>query len=331
MHAIPRRATLAAPALLLPTLILAAGAAAQERYPSRTVQVIVPWAAGGTTDILARVVAEPLRASLGTNVVVENRSGASGNIGSLAVSRAAPDGHTLLFGSMSTHAMNEALIREMPFRSGDADFTPIALLAYVLNTVVVHPSVPASNMAEFIAHCRANPGRVAYASAGAGSTNHICAAMLARMAGIEMIHVPYRGGAPAVLDTVAGQTQMFISAGTQTLDHVRTGRLKLLGVTEGRRSTLLPEIPTVGETVPGYEMAVWYGAMGPRGMEPALVARLNAEINRALALPAVRDRMANIGVEVADLSPEAFATVLRDDARKWPGVIREIGITAGDA
>jgi tripartite-type tricarboxylate transporter receptor subunit TctC len=261
--------------------------------------------------------------------VVENRSGASGNVGSAAVARARPDGHTLLFGSMSTHAMNGALIRDMPF-DGAEDFTAIALLAYVLNTMVVHPSVPANTVAEFIAHARANPGKVAYASAGAGSTNHLCAAMFARMTGIEMVHVPYRGGAPAVLDTVAGQTQLLFSAGTQTLGHVKEGRLKLLGVTEGRRSRLLPEVPTVAETVPGYEMAVWYGALGPKGMPRDLVARLNAEINRALLLPEVRDKMAGIGVEVANETPEAFAAVLRADAEKWGKVIRELGITMSD-
>ncbi len=302
---------------------------AQESYPNRPVTIVVPWAPGGSTDILARAVAEPLQRSFGQPVVVENRSGASGNVGSAAVARARPDGHTLLFGSMSTHAMNGALFRDMPF-DGAEDFTAISLLAYVLNTMVVHPSVPANTVAEFIAHARANPGKVAYASAGAGSTNHLCAAMFARMTGIEMVHVPYRGGAPAVLDTVAGQTQLLFSAGTQTLGHVKEGRLKLLGVTEGRRSRLLPEVPTVAETVPGYEMAVWYGALGPKGMPADLVARLNAEINRALLLPEVRDKMAGIGVEVVNETPEAFAAVLRADAEKWGKVIRELGITMSD-
>ena len=303
---------------------------AQDPYPTRPVTIVVPWAPGGSTDILARAVAEPLQRSLGQPVVVENRSGASGNVGSAAVARARPDGHTLLFGSMSTHAMNGALFRDMPF-DGAEDFTAIALLAYVLNTMVVHPSVPANTVAEFIAHARANPGKVAYASAGAGSTNHLCAAMFARMTGVEMVHVPYRGGAPAVLDTVAGQTQLLFSAGTQTLPHVREGRLRLLAVTEGRRSPLLPEVPTVAETVPGYEMAVWYGAFGPKGMPRDLVARLNAEINRALGLPEVRDKMAEIGVEVLNETPEAFAGTLRADAEKWGKLIRDLGIGMSDA
>lgn len=303
---------------------------AQDGYPNRPVAIVVPWAPGGSTDILARTVADHLRHALGQPVVVENRSGASGNVGSAAVARARPDGYSLLFGSMSTHAMNGALFRDMPF-DGAEDFTAVSLLAFVLNTMVVHPSVPADTVAGFIAHAKANPGRISYASAGAGSTNHLCAAMFARMTGTEMVHVPYRGGAPAVLDTVAGQTQLLFSAGTQTLGHVKEGRLKLLGVTEGRRSRLHPEVPTVAETVPGYEMAVWYGALGPKGMPRDLVARLNAEINRVLLLPEVRDKMAAIGVEVANETPEAFAATLRADAERWGGVIRDLGITMSDA
>jgi tripartite-type tricarboxylate transporter receptor subunit TctC len=300
-------------------------ARAQDRYPSRPVTITVPWAAGGTTDILARVVAEPLRRATGQPFVVENRSGASGNIGSNAVARARPDGYTLLFGSMSTHAMNDALFNNMPFH-GVEDFTPIALLAFVLNTMVIHPGVPASTVPEFIAYAKANPGKVAYASAGPGSTNHLCAEMFARMAGIEMVHVPYRGGAPAVQDTVGGQTQLFFSAGTQTLPHVRDGRLKLLAVTEGRRSTLLPEVPTVAESLPGYEMAVWYGALGPKGMPAELVAQINGEINKALMQPEVRDRMAAIGVEVVNQTPAQFGATLAADAAKWSRVIRELNI-----
>ncbi|MGG5887006.1 Bug family tripartite tricarboxylate transporter substrate binding protein [Falsiroseomonas sp. HC035] len=300
-------------------------ARAQDRYPSRPVTITVPWAAGGTTDILARVVAEPLRRATGQPFVVENRSGASGNIGSNAVARARPDGYTLLFGSMSTHAMNDALFNNMPFHGVD-DFTPIALLAFVLNTMVIHPGVPANTVPEFIAYAKANPGKIAYASAGPGSTNHLCAEMFARMAGIEMVHVPYRGGAPAVQDTVGGQTQLFFSAGTQTLPHVRDGRLKLLAVTEGRRSTLLPEVPTVAESLPGYEMAVWYGALGPKGMPAELVTQINGEINKALMQPEVRDRMAAIGVEVVNQTPAEFGRVLAADAAKWSRVIRELNI-----
>jgi tripartite-type tricarboxylate transporter receptor subunit TctC len=231
---------------------------------------------------------------------------------------------------MSTHTMNDALFRNMPFNGVD-DFTPISMLAFALNTMVVHPAVPANTVAEFIAYGRANPGRIAYASAGPGSTNHICAEMFARMTGVEMVHVPYRGGAPAVQDTVAGQTQLFFSAATQTLPHVQSGRLKLLGVTEARRSALLPNVPTVAETVQGYEMTVWYGVLGPRGMPRDLVAQLNGEINRAMALPEVRDRLAAIGVETLDETAEGFARTLRSDAEKWARTIRDLGIAMSDA
>jgi tripartite-type tricarboxylate transporter receptor subunit TctC len=312
--------------LLLGAAALAgAGPARAQWAPSRPVTLVVPWAPGGSTDILARVVAEHLRPALGQPVVVENRAGASGNTGSDVVAKAAPDGQTILFGSMSTHAMNAALFPSMPF-DGVEDFTPLAKLAYVTNTMVLHPSVPANTVAEFVAWLKERPGQVPYASAGPGSTNHLCAALFERMTGTQMIHVPYRGGAPAVTDTVGGRTMMFVTASTQSLPHVRAGRLKLLAVTEGRRSALLPDVPTVAETVPGYEMAVWYGAFGPKNMPAEIADRYNAEINRVLMLPEVKARMEAIGVEVVNESRQDFARDLRADFAKWTRVIRELGI-----
>jgi tripartite-type tricarboxylate transporter receptor subunit TctC len=300
------------------------GALAQT-YPSRPISLLVPWAPGGSTDILARIVALHLHQSMGQPVVIENRTGASGNIGTGAVARAAADGYTLLFNTMSVHTMNHALFATMPF-DGVKDFSPITLLAYVTNTMVVHPSVPANTVGEFIAYAKANPGKIAYASSGPGSTNHLCAALLEKMAGIEMLHVPYRGGAPAVADTVGGQTQLFFTAGTQSLEHVKAGRLKLLGLTEAKRSPLLPDVPTVGETVPGYEMTVWYGAFGPPGMPKDIVMRLNAEIGRALSIPDVKKRMADIAVEVAASTPEELGARMRQDAEKWGTIIKGLGI-----
>src|ERR1043165_9210846 len=249
---------------------LAAAPALAQNYPSRPITLFVPWAPGGSTDILARIVAQNLHQSMGQPVIIENRTGASGNIGTQAVARAAPDGYTILFNTMSVHTMNHALFASMPF-DGVKDFTPIAMLAYVTNTMVIHPSVPARTVREFIDYAKANPGKVAYASAGPGSTNHLCAALFEKMTGVQMVHVPYRGGAPAVADTVAGQTQLFFTAGTQSLEHVKAGKLRLLAVTESKRSALLPDVPTVNETVPGYEIAVWYGAFGPAGMPPTIV------------------------------------------------------------
>jgi tripartite-type tricarboxylate transporter receptor subunit TctC len=202
------------------------------------------------------------------------------------------------------------------------------MLAYVTNTMVVHPPVPATTVREFIDYAKANPGKVAYASAGAGSTNHLCGALFAKMTGVEMVHVPYRDGAPAVTDTVGGQCQLFFTAGTRSLPHVEFGALRLLAVTEGKRSELLPAVPTVGETVPGYEMSVWYGAFGPAGMPPAIVGKLNAEISRILFLPDVKQKMADIAVEVARLTPDELGELTRKDAEKWGRIIKELGSNA---
>jgi len=300
--------------------------AAETPFPAHSITLVVPFAPGGSTDILARIVAGHLQQALGQPVVIENRTGASGNIGTASVARAAPDGYTFLFNTMSVHTMNHALFTSMPF-DGVKDFSPIAMLAYVTNTMVVHPSVPAQTVREFIDHAKANPGKIAYASAGPGSTNHLCAALFEKMTGVQMVHVPYRGGAPAVADTVSGQTQLFFTAGTQSLEHVKAGKLKLLAVTEAKRSSLMPDVPTVAETVPGYEMSVWYGAFGPAGMPPGIVAKLNAEISRILFLPDVKKRMQDIAVEVARMTPDELGALTRNDADKWGKLINELGVT----
>jgi len=296
-------------------------------WPEKPITLIVPWAAGGSTDILARVLSEHMTKTYGQPVIVENRSGASGNIGSALVARAEPDGHTLLVGSMSTHTMNQALYDDMPF-DGVKSFTPIAGLALVTNTMVTNPSLPVSNVQELIDYAKANPDQIAYASAGPGSTNHLSAAMFEKATGIKMLHVPYRGGAPAVLDTVADRTQLLFSAGTQTLPHVNSGKLKLLAVTETERSPLLTETPTVAETVPGYSMEVWYGAFGPAGMDPERVSDLNKEINRILALPEVQKKMGDMGVIVMQSTPEDFGKTVAADAEKYGAIVRELGIKA---
>ncbi len=316
------RKTLAAGGLLLLAAFSTAAAAA---WPEKPVTLIVPWAAGGSTDILARVLSEHLGKSLGQPFVVENRAGASGNVGSNIVAKAKPDGYTLLVGSMSTHTMNQALYSNMPF-DGVKDFTPIAKLALVTNTMVVNPSIPANNVAEFIAYAKKRPGEIAYASAGPGSTNHLSAAMFEKATGIEMLHVPYRGGAPAVLDTVGNQTQVLFTAGTQSLPFVKDHKLKLLAVTEDKRAPTLPDVPTVAETVPGYELAVWYGAFGPAGLPADIVQRLNAEINKALKEPEVVKKMEGMAVQVLESTPEQFAAELARDADKYDKIVRELGI-----
>jgi tripartite-type tricarboxylate transporter receptor subunit TctC len=325
MHVPTRRSVLTG--ALAAAATTATRTARAEGYPDRPITLIVPFPPGGSTDILARIVGEHLRQAFGQAVIIENRSGASGNIGTAAVARATPDGYTFLFNTMSVHTMNQALFASMPF-DGVKDFSPIAMLAYVTNTVVVHPSLPVTSIAELIAYAKADPGKIAYASAGAGSTNHLCGALLEKLAGVKMLHVPYRGGAPAIADTVAGQTQLFITAGTQSLEHVKSGRLRLLAVTEGKRSPLLPDVPTVKETLPNYEMSVWYGAFGPAGMPKEIVARLNGEISRILFLPDVKNRMAEIAVEVAASTPEELGALARSDAEKWGAIIRDLGVSA---
>ena len=296
-------------------------------WPERTITLIVPWAPGGSTDILARLLADYLTRSLGQTVVVDNKAGASGNIGSNIVAKAKPDGYTLLVGSMSTHAMNQALFASMPFEPVD-DFTPISLVAFVTNTLVINPKIPVNNVAELIAYAKANPKKLNFASAGAGSTNHISAVLFELAADVQMTHIPYKGGAPAVLDTVTGQTEVLFGAGTQTLPHVKSGKLKLLAVTESARSPQLPDTPTVAETLPGYELAVWYGAFGPKDMPKEITERLSAEINRIVAMPEVRSKMAGIGVEVVSSTPASFAKTLQQDAAKYTKLIRDLKITA---
>ena len=262
---------------------------------------------------------------MGQPVVIENRTGGAGNIGTGAVARAAPDGYTILFNTMSVHTMNHALFATMPF-DGVKDFSPITLLAYVTNTMVVHPSVPANTVPEFIAYAKANPGKIAYASSGPGSTNHLCAAMLEKMAGIEMLHVPYRGGAPAVADTVSGRCICFSPPARRACPTCRPASSSCSRSRKASARRILPNVPTVAETVPGYEMTVWYGSFGPPGTPKDIVAKLNGEIARALFLPEVKKRMDDIAVEVASSTPEELGERMRRDAEKWGGIIKSMGI-----
>lgn len=300
---------------------------AHAAYPEKPIRLIVSFSPGGTTDILARTLGSRLHASLGQPVVVDNRPGASGNIGTDIVAKSRPDGYTLLFALMNTHVVNQALYTNMPF-DGVKDFTPIALLAYVVTTMVINPAVPAGNVRELIAYAKANPGKLAYASAGKGSSTHLNAAIFAKMAGIEMLHVPYKGGAPAVVATVSGQTQVLFTAATQTLPHVKSGRLKLLGVTRKERVALFPDVPAIAEMLPGYEALVWFGALGPAGMPKSLTMKLNAEINRIMNSSEVKKSMGDIGVEVANATPAEFLSIMRKDTVYWNKIVRELNIKA---
>jgi tripartite-type tricarboxylate transporter receptor subunit TctC len=296
-------------------------------WPEKPLRIIVPFAPGGSADILARTISSKLHPALGQPVLVDNRPGAAGNIGSEIVAKSKPDGYTLLVGLMNTHVVNPALYKNMPF-DGVEDFTPVAMLAAVISTMAIHPSVPAKNVKEFIAVAKSHPGDIAYASAGTGSSTHLNAAVFEKMAGIRMLHVPYKGGAPAVLNTMTGQTQMIITAATQTLPHARTGRLRLLGVTRAKRVAMLPDVPAIAETLPGYEAVVWFGAFAPAGLPKDITTRLNTEINKLMSAPDTRSMMEKMGVEVITITPEEFQKKLREEAAHWASVVRKYGIKA---
>ena len=308
--------------LLLMTLLQVHAHAA---YPDRPIRIVVPYPPGGTADILARTIANKLPPVFGQPVVVDNRAGAGGNIGTEIVAKSKPDGYTLVVGLMNTHVVNQALYASMPFHGID-DFTPIANLASVITTMVIHPSVPAATVKEFIAFAKANPGKLAYATGGSGSSNHLNAAVFEKMAGIRMLHIPYKGGAPAMLETVTGQAQVMFTAATQSLPHVQSKRLRLLGVTRAHRVALFPDVPTIAETLPGYEAVVWFGAFGPAGMPRDITTRLNTEINRLMNASDIRKNMDAVGVEVANVTPDQFLATLRKEAAYWSKMVRDYNI-----
>jgi tripartite-type tricarboxylate transporter receptor subunit TctC len=307
-------------------MLLPAAAAAQS-YPAKPIRIVVPWAPGGSTDVLARLIGIKMSEHWGQPAVVENKPGASGNIGSELVAKAPPDGYTLLVGSVSTHAMNPYLMANMPFKGVD-DFTTIALAAYVTNVLVTHPTVPAKSVPELIALLKANPGKYAYASAGNGSPNHVAAELFRRLADVDMLHVPYKGGGPATAGIVGGQVGVLFTGLGNVWDHVKAGKLNLLAVTEDRRSELLPNLPRVGEFVPGYEVAVWYGVWAPAGMAPELATRLNAEINRILKLGDVKQRLDLMGAEHVSMPARDAHQLLQREYQRWGRIIKESGIKA---
>ena len=294
-------------------------------WPDKPVRIVVPFTPGGTADILARTLANKLHPALGQVVIVDNRAGAAGNIGTDLVAKAKPDGYTLLVGLMNTHVVNQAFNANLPFKGID-DFTPIANLAAVVTTMAIHPSVSAQNVKQFIAVARANPGKLAYATAGSGSSNHLTAAVFEKMAGLKMLHIPYKGGAPATLDTVTGQAQVIFTAATQTLPHVKAGRLRVLGVTRAQRVPLFPDVPAIAETLPGYDIVIWFGFFGPAGLPKDITTRLNSEVNRLLHAPDTKKSMEDMGVEVNNTTPEQFLESMRKDAAYWNKAVREYNI-----
>jgi len=311
---------------LIAALVVFSNVSAQT-YPAKPVRMVVPWAPGGTTDILGRVIAQKMSDKWGQPVVVENRGGAAGNIGTEAAARSPADGYTLLLGTMSSHAMNQFLYEKMSF-DPVADLAPISLVANVATVLVVHPSLPVNSVNDLIALARAKPGQLNFASGGIASFNQLCAELLKMSTRIDIVHVPYKGGGPAVTDLVGGKVDMLFTGAPVTMSHIKAGRLKVLAVTDSQRSAALPDTPTMGESVTGYEFNNWYGIMAPAGTPRPLVDALNAEVRRILALPDVRERFSGLGADPTPSTPERFGTVMKADAEKWGRIIKQAGVRA---
>jgi tripartite-type tricarboxylate transporter receptor subunit TctC len=317
-------------------LHLAAGAAAlpavsriarAQAYPSRPVRIIAPFAPGGPTDIIARLMGQWLSERLGQPFVIENRTGAGGNIGTEAVVRAPPDGYTLLMVGSDTGATNATLYDKLNFNF-IRDIAPVAGIIVVPLIIVVNPAVPAKTIPEFIAYAKANPGKINMASGGVGSTPHVAGELFKMMAGVNLVHVPYRGGGPAVTDLLGGQVQVMFAPTPPSIEHIRSGKLRALAVTTATRSDALPDIPTVGEFVPGYEASNWYGVGIPKNTPADIVDKLNKEINAGLADPKIKARLAVLGVTPLVVSPADFGRLIAEETEKWAKVIKSVGIKA---
>ncbi len=306
--------------------LAAPGLAAAPWAPSRPVRIIVGFSAGGGTDITIRAMTARLQASLGQPVVVENKPGASGNLASEQVLRAAPDGHTLLMGTIAALAINPTLFRNLGF-DPRVDFSPISLAGDILNLFVCAPEKPFADFAALLAAARARPETLSNGHSGVGGTGHLAGCLLDAMAGIQTIQVSYRGGGALIADIISGKVDFSCATASTTLPHIESGRLRALAAPTPTRSPLLPQVPAVAETLPGYAVANWNALVGPRGMAPEVVARLNAAMREALADPEVAANLRRHGVEPAPSSPEELSRFIREETAKWAPVIRASGAT----
>jgi tripartite-type tricarboxylate transporter receptor subunit TctC len=296
-----------------------------QRYPTRPVRWIVPFAPSGPTDIMSRAVAEKLSQRLGQSFVVDNRAGAGGNIGAEVVSKAAPDGYTLMIGHVGTHAINSALYTKLAF-DPVRDFTPITLIATLPLALVVHAAVPAKDVKDLIAYAKSRPGQLNFASAGNGGPTHLTGELFKSSAGIQIVHVPYKGNAAALTDLVAGRVQMMFSNMLTSMPHVRAGKLRAIGISSPKRSPQAPDLPTIAESgVPGFSAVPWYGVLGPAALPQPIVSKLNSEIDRGLALPDMHERFVAQGIDLQASTPERFAALIRTELVKWRKVVREAG------
>jgi tripartite-type tricarboxylate transporter receptor subunit TctC len=312
--------------ILLGALVaLAAACASAQPYPSKPIRMIVPYPPGGTTDILARDVGQVLTNVLGQSVVIDNRPGAAGNIGTDMVAKAAPDGYTLLMGTVNTHAINAGLYSKLPY-DHIKDFTPVILVARVSNVLEVNPSVPVNTVADLIKLAKENPGKLNFASSGSGTSIHMSGELFKTMTGVDMVHVPYKGSAPAVADLVGGQVQLMFDNLPSSLAMIKAGKLRAIAVTSAQRAPALPDVPTIAESgLPGFEASSWFGVLAPAGTPQAIITRLNAEIDKWLQSPEAKEMLLAQGAVPAGGTPEQFATWIRSETDKWAKVVKASG------
>ena len=307
-------------------MILMGAAQAQTAWPTKPIKIMVGYAPGGSTDVTARIIAQALSGRLGQPVIIENRPGAAGNIAADATAKADPDGYTLTLATSSTMAANPSLYKSLPFDT-QTDFAPITLTAFIPNLMVVHPSVPAKNLAEFIAYAKANPGQINFGSAGNGSSQHLSGELFNSLAGVRMVHVAYRGGAPAVNDLLGGQIQVIFAPLVEVIEQVRADKLRALGITTVKRSPLLAEVPTVAETLPGYEIRRWNGLLAPAKTAPEIIDRINRAAIDALRSEEVKARLAEQGSEPVGNSPAEFKAFIGSELVKWKKLVEISGAT----
>src|SRR4051812_16465316 len=308
--------------------LLAACAVHAQTYPTKPIRIVVPFAAGGGADVVARTVGMKMTEALGQPVVVDNRTGAAGSIGAEVVAKSPPDGYTLLLGSSGPLAINPSLYSKLPYDAA-RDFAPISIATVMPFLLVVHPTLPVKNVKELIALAKARPNQLNYASPGAGSTTHLANELLKSMTGMQIVHIPYKGVAPAAVDLISGQVQMMAGDLSTLIPHVKSGRMRALAVTGAKRSSLLREVPTVAEAgVPGYEASGWFGVLAPAATPAPVLERLNASIVKGLATPDAHQRLVAFGGEAGGSTPEQFATHIRGEAAKWGKLIKSLGLKA---
>jgi tripartite-type tricarboxylate transporter receptor subunit TctC len=312
-------------AAMLPLSILATAQALT--YPDKPIRIVVPFPVGGVADTFGREIGKKLTEAWGQPVVIDNRSGAGGNIGADIVAKSTPDGYTLVIGNIGTHAVNVSLLPVMPF-DPIKDFTPIIHVLDAEGLLVVNPSINATTVPQLIALARAQPGAMSYGSAGVGTTSHLAGELFKSMTKVDIVHVPYKGNVPAITDLLGGQTSMIFATMPTVLPHVRAGKLRPLAVLGAARSPALPDVPTVGESVPGFDVSNWIGLFGPVGLPPAIVARLNAEIQKVMQTPEIQKRLETEGAKFIPMSAEQFGTFQKAEIAKWARIIKDANIKA---